>query len=296
MINWEDLKYFLAVCRAGSIRGAANSLDVNHATVSRRISSFEKSLDVRLFERTQKGYIPTPAAEGILMEANHLEERLNSIDRKLLGKNNALEGEIRVTIADTLSQELFIDEFALFAKTYPNIDLEIIESTRTFNLINREADVAIRVGDSPPGYLVGTKLADLHRAVYISHDFAEYVNDKEWLSSQSLIGWTSKMRRPGGKLLQDYPKFNSKHSMVSAILQTKACKLGMGVAVLPCFIADLDPELIRVPPYTSEKKNELWLLSHPDLRSNKKIQTFLTFIKTQMRKKLALMQGEFPLL
>ena len=209
----------------------------------------------------------------------------------MLGNNKTLSGEIRVTLPNTLSQELFIEDFAIFAKTYPNINLEIIESCRSFNLINREADVAIRVSNSPLEYLIGTKLANVHRAVYISHIFEDKLHDEECLSQQNWIGWSQKMRQPIGKITENYPKFSSKHSIVSPSLQSKACKLGMGIAVLPCFIGDPYPQLVRVPPYISEKKYELWLLSHPDLRNNTKIQTFLKFIKNRLNNKAALIEG-----
>lgn len=112
------------------------------------------------------------------------------------------------------------------------------------------------------------------------------------MQQQNWIGWTDKQRRPIGKVARDYPRFGSKHKIVSAVLQAQACKSGMGVAILPCFMADNDPELIRIPPYTSEHKFDLWILSHPDLRKNRKIQTFVRFITERVMVKRALIEGE----
>lgn len=163
-MNWDDLKFFLAVYRHGSIRSAAQYLDVNHATVSRRINSFEEALSQRLFERTPQGYVPTKIAEDIFGEASHLEESLSSVERKVVGKDKQLYGEIRVTLADVMVQNLFMEDFAAFAHQYPDIDLTIMDSARSFNLASREADVALRVSNHPPDHLIGRKLANIHRA------------------------------------------------------------------------------------------------------------------------------------
>ncbi|TRY33124.1 LysR family transcriptional regulator [Aliiglaciecola sp. M165] len=291
-MNWDDLKFFLAVCRMGSIRAAAKLLDVNHATVSRRINSFEDALNQRLFDRTPRGYLKTKAAEEIYAEASHLEERLNLVERKVAGKDQSLCGEIRVTLADVLAQRLFMDDFAEFAHQYPDINLEIIDSARSFNLTNREADVALRISNEPPEHLIGRKLANVHRACYISKRWQNEIKNDDWLAKQNWIGWSDKMRRPIGKIARDYPKFDSKHSIVSAVLQAEACRHGMGIAVLPCFMGDIDERLIRIPPYSSEKKFELWLLSHPDLRKNTKVQTFVRFITQRMNAKKALIEGQ----
>ncbi len=297
-MNWDDLKYFLSVCQNGSIRSAAKALKVNHATVSRRINSFELALGERLFERTPKGYLLTAVAEELYQEASHLEERLSSIERLVAGKDETLQGEIRVTLPDLLAQELLMEDFAAFCLEYPQVQLEIIDSTRAFNLANREADVAFRLCDEPPDYLIGRKLANIHRSCYISKSLMAEIEAKEgdekevFLNAQNWIGWTDKQRRPIGKIAREYPRFQSKHKIISATLQTKACQHGMGISILPCFLGDTSPNLIRVPPAISEAKYDLWVLSHPDLRKNLKIQTFVRFMTKKVFAKKKLIEGE----
>lgn len=275
MLNWDDLKFFLAVCRTGSIRGAAVRLNVNHATVSRRIKSFEASIGQRLFERSSKGYEITAAGEEIFKEASHLEASLNTVERKAAGKNQALTGEIRVTMPDMLAQNLLMAGFAQFCLKYPEIELEVVDSTEVFNLANREADVAFRICAEPPDYLIGRKLAVIHRACYMAKSQSSMLQQANWLEQQSWIGWTDKARRPIGKIAREYPRFQSKHKILNGSIQVAACREGLGIAILPCFVGDTDPLLIRVPPYTSEAKYDLWILSHPDLRKSAKIQTFV---------------------
>ncbi len=291
-LNWDDLKYFLAVCRNGSIRAAAEDLKVNHATVSRRINSFESSLGQRLFERTSKGYVRTRAGDEILEEASHLEERLSTVTRRVAGKDKSLSGDIRITLPDLFAHDLLMPALADFCRLYPLIELEIMDSTKVFNLANREADVALRICETPPDYLIGRKIATLHRACYMAKTLLPQLDDENWLAQQNWIGWTDKLRKPIGKIAKEYPRFISKHKIVSSSLQSQACKNGLGIAILPCFTADIDPSLVRIPPYSSEGKWDLWLLSHPDLRKNAKIQTFVRFISKHLLAQRALLEGE----
>ncbi|WDE11952.1 LysR family transcriptional regulator [Thalassomonas haliotis] len=129
-MNWDDLKYFLAVCRMGSIRAAAAELNVNHATVSRRINNFEASLGQRLFERSAKGYIRTKIADEIYRESSHLEERLSTVSRQVAGKDNSLCGDIRITLPELFARGLLMPGIAEFCKLYPLIHIEIIDSAR----------------------------------------------------------------------------------------------------------------------------------------------------------------------
>ena len=291
MLNWDDLKFFLAVCREGSVRSAANELSVNHTTVSRRINSFELALGQRLFERTSQGYIKTKLAEEIYNEASYLEERLNTVERKIIGKENELSGDIRVTLPELLGTELLMPGFAQFSQLYPKIEIDIIDSIKELNLANREADVAFRIVKKPPEYLVGRKLAVIHRACYLSKKSSDKLNEPGWLEKQNWIGWTDKLRRPIGIIAKEYPRFSSKHKIANSQLQLVACKEGMGVAILPCFKGDIDDELIRIPPYISEDKYDLWILSHPDMRKNSKIQTFVRFMTDYIKTKKDLIEG-----
>lgn len=291
-MNWDDLKYFLTVCRFGSIRGAAQELGVNHATVSRRINSFEESLGIRLFDRSAKGYECTAVGTEIYQEAVQLERTLKTVERRIAGKDTAMMGEIRVTLHDVLAEKLLMPHFAEFCQIYPDIELQILDSDRPFNLTNREADVAIRFCDEPPEHLVGRKLASMHRACYIAKRLAPKLKEPGWIDQQCWIGWNEKLRRPIGRIARAYPKFKSKHKILKAALQIEACKHGMGIGILPCFAADVEPELVRIAPYISAPRLDIWILSHPDLRQNLKIKTFIRFVTEAIKEKRPLIEGE----
>jgi len=291
-MNWDDLKFFLSVARYGSVRGAAKALSVNHATVSRRVRQFEEALGQRLFERTAYGYVKTQFAEEIYAEAIHLEERLSAVSRKVAGSEQTLQGDIRVTMHDGLAQQFLMDDFAAFCSENPDVELEIIDSERPLNLTNREADVAFRFCKQPPEHLVGRRLAKVHRSCYVSKRTVAELGAQKLEKSLNWIGWNDKMRRPIGLIAKEYPRFESRHKIMNVNLQVSACRAGMGVGILPCFLADSDSELVRVPPYISEHKYDLWLLYHPDLRASAKINTFVQFIYARMEVHRPLFEGE----
>lgn len=291
-MNWDDLKFFLMVSRTGSIRGAAAALGVNHATVSRRINSFEQSLGERLFERSAKGYVCTAIGQEIYREAADLEDRLSSVERRVAGKDKTMRGDIRVTLPDLIGSHLLMPDFSDFCQLYPDIELEILDSMTPLNLANREADVAFRICDEPPEYLVGRKLANMHRACYVARNLLPQLKCEADYAKLNWIGWSDRMRRPVGKVGKEYPKLESKHKIMDVTLQLEACRQGMGVGVLPCACADNDPDLVRIPPYTSEKKYTLWVLYHPDLRKNAKVQTFVRFMIERINEKKPLIEGE----
>ncbi|MCJ8314462.1 MAG: LysR family transcriptional regulator [Saccharospirillaceae bacterium] len=291
-MNWDDLKYFLAVAREGSVRAAAKKLEVNHATVSRRIKHFEEALGEQLFDRTQGGYQKTLVAEEIYQEALHLEERMYNVSRKIASNDQTLKGDIRLTVPEGFVETLLIKGLAQFCDTHKQINLEILSSTRTLNLTNREADVAIRICKNPPEHLVGKKIAVMHRAVYIAKTLEDKIHDEDFLKTQNWLGFSSKARKPIGLIAKEYPRFNSRHYFLDIHLQIAAVKNQMGVGIIPCFAADNDPDLVRLPPYISEPKYDIWLLYHPDLRKSKKIQTFVQFLYEQFKELRPLIGGE----
>ncbi len=291
-MNWDDLKYFLAVSRTGSIRAAAASLGVNHATVSRRINQFETAVGIRLFERSAQGYVRTTAADQIYAEAHHLEERLNTFSRRLLSHEDDYAGEIRVTVPQLLCEGFLMAGFAAFGAKYPQVEFEILESAELFNLANRDADVAFRICDTPPDHLIGKKVATMHRSCYITKKFEQNCQDPNWLAQQNWLGWSDNMRRPIGKIAREYPRFDSKHKIMSGSLQVKACELGFGIAVLPCFLGDPNPNLVRIPPFITEAKYDLWILLHPDLKKNTKLLQFMRFMTQYVLDQRAFLAGD----
>src|SRR6202522_3720015 len=176
MIDWDDVRYFLAVARGGSVRAAAERLGVNHSTVLRRIAQLEERLGAQMFEKLPSGYRLTGAGEEVLEFAEQMEASSNRLETRVFGRDESVRGLLRVTLAPTLATHLLMPDFADFARLHPDIEMEILSSGDLANLTNREADVAIRVvydRKALPLNLHGLKGPDLFGGVYISHNRLE---------------------------------------------------------------------------------------------------------------------------
>ncbi|MEM7020729.1 MAG: LysR family transcriptional regulator, partial [Pseudomonadota bacterium] len=160
-IDWDDLRFFLAVARTGTVTGAARRLSVNHSTVTRRITAFEKKVGVRLFERLSTGYVTTPAGEDVLNHAERMETEFNAMERHIAGRDDKLGGPLCVTAPATLINNLFMPHIARFIEIYPDIELQLMASYENINLNRREADIAIRITNNPSENLVGRRLSHI---------------------------------------------------------------------------------------------------------------------------------------
>lgn len=297
-MNWDDLKIFLALAREGSVRGAGALLKVSHSTVARRIEEFENSLGVRLFDRTPGGYVLTRAGEDILSSAERMEEEAQSLQRHVLGKDKALAGEIRLTLPDAIAVYLLMPDLARFAEKFPDVDLGVHMSYEVVDLSRREADVAIRFyrsGKTPPEHLIGRKIGSSHDAVYANPAYLKRTGFPENLDKANWVGWGDPERFPSWVLNSRFPQTPTRGNFESVILQALAARNGMGIAVLPCFIGDCTPDLVRVCEPTPEPTFDIWLLSHPDLRDTARLRVFREFISEAFRRHGEAFSGRKPL-
>ncbi len=167
-MNWDDLRFFLAVCRNGSVTGAGKALGVNHTTVARRIAALEKSIGTRLFNHSRGGYEMTQAAENMVERAMQMEEITQAIDRDVFGKDAELSGPLKLTVSHDVAERLLIHRLCVFRNAYPKIQLDLLTTTGLVDLAAREADIAVRLTDKPPDYLVGREVLPMRHGVYAS--------------------------------------------------------------------------------------------------------------------------------
>lgn len=294
MKDWDDLRFFLAVARKGSIRGAASDLGVNHSTVSRRIDAFEKKLDVRVFERLPSGYFLTQAGEEMLRSAERVQTEVTAAERRVAGRDARLSGLLRVTLPDSLAQSLLMPDLVAFCDAHPDIDLELIASSAMADLARRDADVAIRLSNDPPGYLVGRRLLKYATAIYAStaylarHDPIANADELRW------IGWSDTVSDPQWVRESPFPRAPARNRIASTMVQLAAAKSGMGLAMLPCYLGDTEPTLRRTLPHRPVPDRDVWLLTHEDLRHTARVRRFLDFIADAILAKRDLMEGRSP--
>jgi DNA-binding transcriptional LysR family regulator len=292
MINWDDVRYFLAVARGGSVRAAAERLGVNHSTVLRRVAELEDSLGAQMFEKLPSGYRLTAAGEEVVELAEQMEAATNQLETRVLGRDQSVRGLLRVTLAPTLATHLLMPDFAEFARLYPDIEMEIMSSGELANLTNREADVAIRVvydRKTLPLNLHGLKGPELLGGVYISRDrlaawragAADPIR-RIVISSHGVPDWAGDGEvRASGALFRT----------TDGEAQIVAARQGLGMTTLPCFIGDTDPLLARVPGADVHTYGTLWLLTQGETRKTKRVRLFMEFLSRRLAAYAPLLAG-----
>ncbi|MEE9491765.1 MAG: LysR family transcriptional regulator [Gammaproteobacteria bacterium] len=279
-LEWDDIRYILAVCKEGSLSAAARTLSVNHSTVFRRIGGIEEKLGVRLFDRLTTGYAMTNAGEIVLNSATHIEEEIHKLARQLHGGDYRLSGMLRITVPEDLSTGYLLPLLASFHQRYPDIQTEILASNEVYNLSQHEADIAIRSTSSPQETLVGQRLCTLRYAPYASIEYLQKNPDKtlanhKWLSYSETFNACPAVKW----LARKYPQAPIVFRSTSVLSLFEAAKNHMGVAILPGFLADPEAILQPVCEPPDELTKDIWVLTHPDLRRTAKVHAFMKFIR-----------------
>ncbi len=292
-MDWDDLRFFLAVARKGSIRSASVELSVNHSTVLRRINAFEEKLSVRLFERLPTGYVLTSTGEEMVESAQRIEDEVVKLDRQVIGRDTQLSGVLRVTMPLVLATHLLAPEFSAFSTAYPGIKLELAASDEEFNLKKREADVAIRITPNPPEYLVGRKILRPAKGIYASHTYMKPHDPVHHPEKMNWIGWEDAVEHPQWVKDSPFPISPIRHQAESLLVQLESVKAGMGLAMLPCFIADQVPSLFRLHlfPLAEASCGDLWILTHKDLRATARVRVFVDFMLNVLDRHRDLLEG-----
>jgi DNA-binding transcriptional LysR family regulator len=291
-MQWDDLRYILAVASRGSLSGAARSLGVHHATVLRRVDSFEKKLGLRLFERLPTGYVLTAGGEELIAAARHIDETVTALERKLAGQDLRLSGVVRVTTTDTLMGSILPDILAEFHEINPGIQVEIAVANLMFNLTKRDADVAIRPAKDPPGTLIGRRVAKIAFAIYASPRYlakhkASKLADHQWIGLDDSLAGTSVAQWMRSKLAQREMTLRAD----SLLALRQAAQAGLGLAALPCYLGDTASDLICVHRPIPEMETALWILTHEDLRHTARIRAFTEFAANALSRRRPLLEG-----
>jgi len=276
VLDWDDLRVFLAVARSKTMTGAARKLGVNQTTVTRRLENLEKKLGTRLFDRSPGGVAPTSAAEEILTVAERVEENVASIERQLAGQDMRLTGDLRVTTHDMCAY-YDADLFDTFTKRYPEIELELSVGYLPRNLTRREADIALRWTDNPPEHLVGQRVASAEYALYGAKTLIENApgnanpNDFPWVdwdiaNNARVTAQWMRQNAPQARVVARYDMALALHAAIVS---------GMGLGFMPCAYGDTNPALKRVRPVEPGFGMGVWILTHPDLRSTARVRAFM---------------------
>ena len=297
-LAWDDFRLVKAIADARGMPGASDRLGINQSTVFRRLGQIEAALGSTLFERHRTGYALTPMGEEMVALARRFDSDITAFTRKVAGQEIAPEGELLVTTADTLLVHLLTPLLAKFHAAYPRMRLEVVLANQALNLSKRDADIAIRAADNPPENLVGRRVAKIAWALYgRASDFLKSSRiDRARLVERR---WVS----PGENLLdlkavryvqQHVPRERNVYRVNTVLGLAEAVEAGIGIGHLPCFVADARPKLIRLAPPEPEFADDLWLLTHRDLRQSARVRALLDFLAAEIAKRKSLIEGAKP--
>jgi DNA-binding transcriptional LysR family regulator len=294
VLDWNDLRYLLAIARAGTLAGAARDLGVEHTTVGRRLSALEAALGARLFTRGPDGFVPTRAGRDILPLAEGIAVSVEAIERRVLGEDAKVEGTVRLTTSEALSG-YFVKQLGVLAERHPGLLLEILSGNRAFDLMRGEADVAVRIREVTEPDLVARKVASAGWTLYAAPAYVARKgapSSPEDLRGHDIIGFDATMGAiPGALWLSEYGAGSNIVMRCNSIMAAlNAAIVGMGLTVLPCFLGDPEKALRRLTPRVLGSR-DVFLVAHPDLARIARVRAVMDFIVEAFERDAALWSG-----
>lgn len=284
--NWNDLKYFLAVVREGNPARAAKILSVDHSTVRRRITAIEEALSAKLFIPDDPNYGLTPQGDHFLRTAETVESVIVESSDRLTGADNFLSGTVRIGAPDGFGSGYLAQRLIELSKLHPKLKFELIAKSRQFNLSKREADIAFVISRPEAGQHIIRKACDVGTYLYAS---SEYLANSDPISSRSdlkrhkFVGYTDEIDfdpkvDPSTIILEGMPSPDFRSSNIFAQLNATRC--GGGLCILPAYLTQAYPDLVRVLTDEVYIRRELWVIAHHDLLGLSRYRTVLDFLLT----------------
>lgn len=283
MLDWDDLRFFLAIARHGSLTAAAKDLRVAQSTVGRRLASLETSLGVRLLHRTPDGYLLTLAGETVRGQAERVEAEALAVERSVGGQDDKLEGTVRVTCTEAFAAHVLAPGIASLQAEHPGILVELQPSVQQLSLSMREADIAVRLSPSEGHDLVVRRIGRLAFGLYAAPSYLERFGEPDFEAGcpghrlMTLIGdmdadaqarWAADLTSRASLGFQT----GSHEALLSA------ARAGAGLACLARFRGDGEPGLRRLAPPAIAPTTDIWLVVHNDSRGTPRIRAVMTAI------------------
>ncbi len=281
-MDWDNVRVFLGVARAGQFVAAARLLKIDHATVARRMTALERSLNARLLDRRTTGVALTAAGVRFLAAAERMETEFLHAQSELTDRDFELSGTVRVGAPDGLSTYYLASRFATLAERHPAITIQLVPTPQVLPLSKREVDIAIVLEKPEVGRLVTRKLTDYSLGIFASAAYlARHPVSAEaaTLDAHHWVGYVEEYNYSPAlnyvrELCGDSP---IGFQCASAIGQVEAVRAGLGLGVLHDFIADRHADLIRLLPERRALRS-YWVVEHEDTRGIGRIRAVHDFL------------------
>jgi DNA-binding transcriptional LysR family regulator len=287
-IDWDGLRYFQAVAAVGTLTNAASRLRVRHTTVARRLDRLEQALGARLFLRNPRGYVLTSVGERLLESVEAIRARVDEVTRLAGGEDLELAGAVRVATADVLATHVVLPALRPLLESTSGLEVAVVSDTRQHDLARREADLAVRLGQSNEPHLIAKSIARVGFGLYGARNLrktvalaqARYVGFDESVGPQPHDRWFASHALEGRVVF----RANRQQTLLEAI------RLGVGLGILPCMAADADASLVRIQGPSEIFSRELYVVMHADVRHARRVRAVVDAIETHVaaeRKRIA---------
>jgi len=294
-LSWDDLRIIKTLSECGNRADTAKRLGVNVSTVSRRVSQVEKTLGVALFDHRRSGYMLTAEGAELRALAERVELDIVSVARRVSRAGQGPLGKLRITTSDSLLLYFLTPIIADFKTVNEGIAIEVLVGNQTLSLARDESDIAVRATNKPSESLVGRKLATIAWAPYGSVKSAPaskpFVDGEEWVSYSGALCGLKVARYLECRVDANCISYRTD----SVAAASAAIVAGLGFGFLPCMLGDITPGLVRVGPVVPELSDDLWLLTHQDIRKSWRVKAFMTFCAAAVADQKPLIEGHLDL-
>jgi DNA-binding transcriptional LysR family regulator len=292
-LDWNDLQYCLAVAREGTVSAAAKRVGVDHATIIRRIDRLEQSLGAKLFVRRKTGYEPTDAGRRVMALSEEVESAVRSGQAEINGDCAHLTGSVRIGAPDGFGSTFLAPRLGPLADQHPGLEIQIVATARLFSLSKREADIAIGLSMPQEGRIIGRKLLDYRLYLYASKDYLAShpaIAQKTDLQAHRLIGYINELIfTPELDYLPTImPGLKPQIRSANLIAQLQAALAGVGIAVLPRFLARDYPQLAPILPEEIMIQRSFYLLMYADGKQLPQVRAVADYVYALVEKERAL--------
>lgn len=291
-MNWDDVRIFLAVVRHGTLAQAALRLGIDPTTVSRRLQRLETAISGTVFEHTPAGHVLTARGAALLNQAELMEAAIVEAMERSTGGRGAAEGVIRVSASEGFGTSMIAAHLHEFCTLYPAITVELAASTGFLNLTRREADIAIMLARPKSGPLLVRRLTPYTLGLYAGQDHPA-PDSLAALKDARMVGYVPDLiYAPELRYMDELPGTPAAASASTSIhAQAQMIRTGAGIGILPCFLADPDPQLKRVLAHEISISRTFWLVLHKDKRAIARIRLFIDWLTALVARMEPLLVG-----
>ena len=295
-MDWDNLRFFLELSRAGKLTVAARRLGVDHTTVARRLQALEKSIGAQLLVREPSGYRLTEAGHGLLPQAEAMESACKVIEKRLAGAEDYLSGKVRIGATEGYGSTLLTSQLVELNRRHPHLGVDLLAVPRALQLSRHEADIVITLERPGRGPYLITRLTDYVLRLYAAGDYlAERgpIRNRDDLRKHALVGYVDDLLY--SKELQYLDEIGRPLHMAlrctSILAQQRAVAEGAGLAILPAFAAAEDPTLQPVLAGEIEFVRTFWMLMPTELKDIARMRTTWDFLREKAEASQAVLMG-----